>query len=177
MRYQLVYSVVIFSHRFLDSHCINFKTFAFLAVYWPFWNIIIQHWHQSSTIFLNRSSTMLNNVFNWLLNSKLTLCHVLCLSLTRFHTHNIIKSSKLNSVLYSAYEYIDNYKIVQGRIQDFNLVAWGIRYYKCARTHITREAPSHIRPGPGLVLSEPCFFYYKKTKHSRSNFSPRPPPL
>ena len=34
---QTVYSVVIFSHRFLDSDCINFKTFAFLAVYWPFW--------------------------------------------------------------------------------------------------------------------------------------------
>ena len=35
---------------------------------WPgglltFLNIIIQHWHQSSTIFFNRSSTMLNNVF------------------------------------------------------------------------------------------------------------------
>ena len=27
----------ILSHRFLDSDCINFKTFAFLAVYWPFW--------------------------------------------------------------------------------------------------------------------------------------------
>ena len=33
MRCQHVYSVVIFSHRFLDSDCINFKTFAFLAVY------------------------------------------------------------------------------------------------------------------------------------------------
>ena len=34
---ETVYSVVIFSHRFLDSDCINVKTFAFLAVYWPFW--------------------------------------------------------------------------------------------------------------------------------------------
>ena len=34
---QTIYSVVIFSHRFLNSDCINFKTFAFLAVYWPFW--------------------------------------------------------------------------------------------------------------------------------------------
>ena len=34
---QTVYSVVIFSHSFLESDCINFKTFAFLAVYWPFW--------------------------------------------------------------------------------------------------------------------------------------------
>ena len=60
---QLVYSVVIFSHRFLDSDCINFKTFAFLAVYWPFWTSLY-----STDIkvqqFLNRSSTMLNNVFN-----------------------------------------------------------------------------------------------------------------
>ena len=31
-----VYSVVIFSHRFLDSDCINVKTFALLAVYGPF---------------------------------------------------------------------------------------------------------------------------------------------
>ena len=37
MRCQLDNSVVIFSHRFLDSDCINFKTFAVLAVYWPFW--------------------------------------------------------------------------------------------------------------------------------------------
>ena len=32
-----IYSVVIFSHRYLDSDRINFKTFVFLAVYWPFW--------------------------------------------------------------------------------------------------------------------------------------------
>ena len=35
--WQTIYSMVIFSHRFLDSDCINFKTFAHLAVYWPFW--------------------------------------------------------------------------------------------------------------------------------------------
>ena len=57
---QTVYSVVIFSHRFLDSDCINFKTFAFLAVYWPFWtsyntDIKVQQFF--------KSSTMLNNVF------------------------------------------------------------------------------------------------------------------
>ena len=63
MRCQLVYSVVIFSHRFLDSDCINFKTFAFLAVYWP-----SEHHYTALTSkfnnFLNRSSTMLINVFN-----------------------------------------------------------------------------------------------------------------
>ena len=63
MRCQHVYSVVIFSHRFLDSDCINFKTFAFLAVYWPFWTSLYNTDTQSSTIFFNRSSTMFNNVF------------------------------------------------------------------------------------------------------------------
>ena len=32
-----VYSVVIFSHRYLDSDCINFKTFVFLATCWSIW--------------------------------------------------------------------------------------------------------------------------------------------
>ena len=32
MVYQIVYSVVIFSHRYLDRDHINFKTFVFLAV-------------------------------------------------------------------------------------------------------------------------------------------------
>ena len=68
-----VYSVVIFSHRFLDSDCINFKTFAFLATYWPFWTslyqgVIITPWLYNTDIKvkkkINRSSTMLNNVFN-----------------------------------------------------------------------------------------------------------------
>ena len=31
--YQTAYSAVIFSHKFLDSDCVNFKTFAFLAVH------------------------------------------------------------------------------------------------------------------------------------------------
>ena len=70
MRCQLVYSVVIFSHRFLDSDCmvcINFKTFAFLAVYWPFWTSLystdIPGLTSKFNNFLNRSSTILNNVF------------------------------------------------------------------------------------------------------------------
>ena len=69
MRWQLVYSVVIFSHRFLDSDCINFKTFAFLAVYWPFWTSKFKKK-------LNRSSTMLNKVFKvcLILNWSLSLC-------------------------------------------------------------------------------------------------------
>ena len=29
-----IYSVVIFSHRYLDNDCLNVKTFVFLAVYW-----------------------------------------------------------------------------------------------------------------------------------------------
>ena len=61
MRCQLVYSVVIFSHRFLDICSINFKTFAFLAVYWPFWTSL---YSTDIKVFLNRYSTMLNNVFN-----------------------------------------------------------------------------------------------------------------
>ena len=54
---------VIFSHRFLDSDCINFKNFCIPGCLLTLQNIIIQHRRQSSTIFLNRSSTMLNNVF------------------------------------------------------------------------------------------------------------------
>ena len=70
-----VYSVVIFSHRYLDSdhnhhiHVhVNVKTFVFLVVYWSIWtssyntDIKVQQ-------FFNGASTMLNNVFdfNWLL--------------------------------------------------------------------------------------------------------------
>ena len=61
---QNVYSVVIFSHRFLDSDCINFKTFAFLAVYWPFWTSLYNTDIKVQKKNFNRSSTMLNNVFN-----------------------------------------------------------------------------------------------------------------
>ena len=58
-----VYSVVIFSRRYIDNDCINFKTFVFLAVYWSIWtssyntDIKVQN-------FKNGASTMLNNVFN-----------------------------------------------------------------------------------------------------------------
>ena len=47
-----VYSVVIFSHRYLDSDHINFKTFVFLAIYWSIWtssyntNIKVQHFFE-----------------------------------------------------------------------------------------------------------------------------------
>ena len=64
MRCQLVYSVVIFSHRFLDSDCINFKTFAFLAVYWPLWTSLYSTDIKVQKK-INRSSTMLNNVFKF----------------------------------------------------------------------------------------------------------------
>ena len=54
--------MVIFSHRYLDNDCINFKTFVFLAP--------SKHYHTTQTskfnfFFLNGASTMLNNVFNW----------------------------------------------------------------------------------------------------------------
>ena len=55
-------SGVIFSHRFLDSDCINFKTFAFLAVYWPFWTSLYST-DIKVQFFFYCSSTMLNNVF------------------------------------------------------------------------------------------------------------------
>ena len=78
MRCQLVYSVVIFSHRFLDSDCINFKTFAFLAVYWPFWTSLY-----STDIkvqqFFNRSSTIkvLVNVLHAALSGGTVLIYVM----------------------------------------------------------------------------------------------------
>ena len=59
---QTVYSLVIFSHRYLDSDRINFKTLVFLAVFGP-----SEHHHTTQTSkfnnFLNGTSTMLNNVF------------------------------------------------------------------------------------------------------------------
>ena len=96
MRCQLVYSVVIFSHRFLDSDCINFKTFAFLAVYWPFWTSLY-----STDIkvqqFFNRSSTMLNNVFKspylWIV-SLYTLVSNMCRKLS------LLKNSIIFIILY-----------------------------------------------------------------------------
>ena len=59
-----VYSVVIFSHRYLDSECMNFKTFVFLAVYWSIWTSSYNTDIKGQQ-FLNGASTMLNNVFNF----------------------------------------------------------------------------------------------------------------
>ena len=61
---QTFYSVVIFSHRFLDSDCINFKTFALLAVYWPFRTSSYNTNIKAQQFFWTWSSTMLNNVYN-----------------------------------------------------------------------------------------------------------------
>ena len=50
--------------RYLDSNSINFKTFAFLAVYWPFWTSL----YNTDIIgqpFLNQAPTMLNNVLHF----------------------------------------------------------------------------------------------------------------
>ena len=46
-----------------DSDRINLKPFVLLPIYWSIWTSSLQNWHQSSTVFLNRASTMLNNVF------------------------------------------------------------------------------------------------------------------
>ena len=54
----------LFSHRFLDSDCIHFKTFVFLAVYWPVWTSYYTTQTSKFNNFLNGASTMLNNVFN-----------------------------------------------------------------------------------------------------------------
>ena len=55
-----LFSGAIFSQRFLDSDCLNFKSFAFLAdLMVTLLNIIIQHRYQSSRIFLYR---ILHNV-------------------------------------------------------------------------------------------------------------------
>ena len=57
-------TVVIFSHRYLDGDCINFKTFYFIS-----WLFIgpSEHHHTTQTSmfnkFLNGTSTMLNSVF------------------------------------------------------------------------------------------------------------------
>ena len=59
-------SVVIFSHtcRYLDSDCINFKTFVFLAVYWSIWTSSYNTDIKVQQFFFNGASTMLNNFFN-----------------------------------------------------------------------------------------------------------------
>ena len=59
-----VYSVVIFSHRYLDSDRIHFKTFVFLAVYWSIWTSSYNTDIKVQQLFFNGASTMLNNVFN-----------------------------------------------------------------------------------------------------------------
>ena len=64
-----VYSVVMFSHRYLDSHPINFKTFVFLAVYWSTWTLSYNTDIKVKKN-LNGASTMLNNVFKY--NTKPT---------------------------------------------------------------------------------------------------------
>ena len=63
--------MVIFSHRYFDSECINFKTFVFLVVLIQL-NKIIQHIHQSLTIF-DRASTMLNTVISTFYHKTLLL--------------------------------------------------------------------------------------------------------
>ena len=62
---QTVYSVVICSHRFLDSDCIKFK----ILHSWLFIDPSEHHYTTQTSEFhkrkVNRSSTMLNNVFNY----------------------------------------------------------------------------------------------------------------
>ena len=59
-----VYSLVIFSHRYLDSDGINFKTFVFLAVYWSIKTSSCNTDIEVEFFFKMEASTMLNNVFN-----------------------------------------------------------------------------------------------------------------
>ena len=49
---------------YLDSDCTNFKTFEFLAVSWSIWTSSYNMDIKVQQFFLNRASTMLNNVFN-----------------------------------------------------------------------------------------------------------------
>ena len=56
--------MVIFSHTYLESDYINFKTFVFLAGYKYIWSLHNTDIKLKGQQFLNRSSTMLNNVFN-----------------------------------------------------------------------------------------------------------------
>ena len=78
--------IVIFSHTFLESNSINFKTFAFLVVYWPFWTSLYNT-TQTSIRFnncFNRASTTLNTVFKML--------HLKCLSIS-CDTLNLYRSA------------------------------------------------------------------------------------
>ena len=59
------YSMMIFSHRYLDSDCRNFQTCVFLAVYWSIWTFWYNTGIKVPQVFKNRASAMLNNVCNW----------------------------------------------------------------------------------------------------------------
>ena len=56
--------MVRFSHRYLNSDCINFKTFVFLAVYWSIWTSSYNTDIKVQQFFIGALTTMLNNVFN-----------------------------------------------------------------------------------------------------------------
>ena len=67
-------------HRYLDSDCIIFKTFVFLAVYWSIWTSSYNR-HKSWTVLYDQASTMLKNVFNY------CVCHIFCVQIfSRFWT-------------------------------------------------------------------------------------------
>ena len=71
-----IYSVVIFSHRYLDSNRINFKNFVFLAVYWSIWtspyntDIKVQDFFKWS---LNNVKEELHNRFNLISEERVKL--------------------------------------------------------------------------------------------------------
>ena len=48
---------------FLDSDCIDFKTFVFLVVYWSIWTLLYNTDIKFLNFYSNGASTMLNNVF------------------------------------------------------------------------------------------------------------------
>ena len=62
---------MIFSHRYLDSDCINFKTFAFLAVYWPFWTSLY-----NTDIKVQFFKAILHNVKQCLLKIKIHIIFI-----------------------------------------------------------------------------------------------------
>ena len=86
--------MVIFSHRYLDSDRINFKTLLFLPVYWSIWtssynayikvqlfffngastmsnNLLQRIYIKVQLFFLNGASTMSNNLFNELIDARM----------------------------------------------------------------------------------------------------------
>ena len=50
--------MVIFNHRYLDSDCLNLKTFAFLAVYWSIWTL----YNTDTKVKKNQLKLSFNNV-------------------------------------------------------------------------------------------------------------------